>query len=163
MSNNRGVWCKVFGDVVVTDQGEVLRGGLPISTHRGGPRGRYAVVSVEGKKWYVHRLILTAFRGPPKEGQEASHLNDQPRDNRLANLVWETHSQNCARRAAYFRNVSGARNPNAKLSEFEVEKIYAQKGLISASALSRMLGNVSDVTIGNIWSGRQWSSVTGAK
>lgn len=43
---------------------------------------------------YVHRLVLETFRGPPADGMEACHFNDDPADNRLENLRWDTHSSN---------------------------------------------------------------------
>jgi hypothetical protein len=47
----------------------------------------------------VHRLVLLTFIGPPPTPQhQGSHLNDDPSDNRLANLCWETREQNWARR-----------------------------------------------------------------
>src|SRR5699024_4350467 len=46
------------------------------------------------RKAFVHRLVLEAFVGtcPPK--YEACHINDDPKDNRLANLYWGTRSDN---------------------------------------------------------------------
>lgn len=45
-------------------------------------------------KWYIHRLVLTVFVGPPAPGQEACHSNDIRTDNRLENLRWDTHKAN---------------------------------------------------------------------
>ena len=42
----------------------------------------------------VHLLVLWAFKGPPKPGQIARHLNDNKRDNRLGNLKWGTYNDN---------------------------------------------------------------------
>ncbi len=44
--------------------------------------------------WYVHRLILTTFRGEPEDGHEGCHENDIRTDNRLENLRWDTHLAN---------------------------------------------------------------------
>lgn len=44
----------------------------------------------------VHRLVLTAFGGLPKEGQIACHKNDIRTDNRAENLYWGTHKSNAA-------------------------------------------------------------------
>lgn len=44
--------------------------------------------------FYVHRMVLMAFRGMPEPGQEACHGNDIRTDNRLANLRWDTHHAN---------------------------------------------------------------------
>jgi HNH endonuclease/NUMOD4 motif len=44
---------------------------------------------------YVHRLVLEAFVGPPPcESADGTHQNDNPSDNRLANLAWETKPKN---------------------------------------------------------------------
>ncbi len=44
---------------------------------------------------YVHQLVLEAFVGPPPcAGADATHHNDQPHDNRLENLAWETKRKN---------------------------------------------------------------------
>lgn len=55
-----------------------------------------AALSKDGKPrdWYVHRLVLMAFRGLPKSGQEACHGNDIRTDNRLSNLRWDSHTEN---------------------------------------------------------------------
>jgi hypothetical protein len=45
-------------------------------------------------KFYVHRLVLVAFRGEPKSGAEACHWNGIRDDNRLHNLRWDTHLSN---------------------------------------------------------------------
>lgn len=42
----------------------------------------------------IHRLVLLAFIGEPKEGQIACHKNDIKTDNRLENLYWGTRKDN---------------------------------------------------------------------
>lgn len=72
-------------------QGCVLRpapkrsGHLTVALCSGGQRGR---------SYDVHRLVLDAFVGPREVGEEARHLNDDPSDNRLANLAWGSRSEN---------------------------------------------------------------------
>lgn len=46
------------------------------------------------KTFLVHRLVLIAFRGPCSEGLECRHLDGQPGNNLIRNLVWGTHSEN---------------------------------------------------------------------
>jgi len=60
---------------------------------------RYLIVdlcSADHKKHIhkVHRLVLEAFVGPRPEGYVACHGNDDPTDNRLDNLRWDTRSAN---------------------------------------------------------------------
>ena len=54
------------------------------------------VIDTTGRKQTrtVHALVLEAFTGPRPRGQEARHLNDDPLDNRLTNLVWGTKAEN---------------------------------------------------------------------
>lgn len=42
----------------------------------------------------VHRLVAEAFLGPRPDGMYVCHWNDDPTDNRLANLRYATPSQN---------------------------------------------------------------------
>lgn len=56
----------------------------------------WVALSVAGKlrKSRVHRLILETFVGPPSNGLECRHLDGDPSNNRLDNLVWGTRSEN---------------------------------------------------------------------
>jgi hypothetical protein len=45
---------------------------------------------------YVHVAVLEAFVGQRPPGAEGRHRNDDPLDNRLANLQWGTHAENMA-------------------------------------------------------------------
>ena len=47
----------------------------------------------------VHRLVLEAFVGPCPEGMESCHADDDPGNNRLENLRWGTHAENCDERS----------------------------------------------------------------
>lgn len=42
----------------------------------------------------VHRLLLESFVGPCPDGMEGCHNDGNPRNNRLENLRWDTHSGN---------------------------------------------------------------------
>jgi hypothetical protein len=78
------------------------------------------------KRMLVHRLILLTFVGkcPPK--CECDHINGDGHDNRLENLRWVTHSENCANmysRAGGAPWRKGERSPNAKLHDLAVNEI----------------------------------------
>ena len=52
--------------------------------------------SVDGKRVTaaLHGLVLEAFQGPRPEGLVARHLDDNPLNNTVENLVWGTQSEN---------------------------------------------------------------------
>lgn len=56
--------------------------------------GRPFVVLTGQKVRRVHTLILEAFVGPCPPGMEACHWDDDPLNNRIDNLRWDTRSAN---------------------------------------------------------------------
>lgn len=52
----------------------------------------YAAAQINGKRMYMHRLILS-----PKQGISVDHLNDDGLDNRMSNLRLCSHQENLSR------------------------------------------------------------------
>ena len=57
---------------------------------------RFVSLCIDGvrRRWGVHTLVLEAFVGPRPTLHDSCHWNDDPTDNRLANLRWGTRSEN---------------------------------------------------------------------
>lgn len=51
------------------------------------------------RQTHVSILVLEAFQGARPAGKEAAHRNDDSGDDRLSNLHWATHQENCDERA----------------------------------------------------------------
>lgn len=61
----------------------------------GGDSGEYLRVSIQGKRYKLHRLIwLYETGGYPPTGLEIDHINGDKRDNRWCNLRLASHAQN---------------------------------------------------------------------
>jgi HNH endonuclease/NUMOD4 motif len=86
----------------VSDRGRVVtrRGRVRFLAQRmrGQPNRRYPAVDLyrDGVRHTrsVHSLVLEAFVGPRPPGTEICHWNDDPTDNTLANLRYDTKSAN---------------------------------------------------------------------
>ena len=72
----------------------------------------------------VHRLVLEAFVGPCPSGQEACHANDDPRDNRLENLRWDTRSANALDSVRNGTHHAARRTHCAQGHEFTASNTY---------------------------------------
>lgn len=85
----------------------------------------YVQLSINSRRQnrYVHDLVLRAFVGNPRPGQEACH-NDGCRANCcLDNLRWGTNSENQADRVKHGTSNRGERHGNARLQKIKVEMI----------------------------------------
>lgn len=90
-----------------------------------------------GVKLFVHRAVLLAFVGLPPPGEEARHLDGNPRNNHISNLAWGTRSEQHEddRRNGVCRTARLRR-----LSAEQVERIRATAGTISLRTLAKEYG-----------------------
>jgi len=82
-----GYWVSDEGQIR-NKHGRILRGVTYPNGYRGVKFGR------AGKTHLIHRLVLRAFVGPAKDGEDANHKNGVRSDNRVENLEWVSHSDN---------------------------------------------------------------------
>lgn len=111
------------------------------------------------KAYYVHHLVLIAFRGSRPEKLECRHLNGDPGDNRLENLAWGTRRENMMDRAVHGVDNKGSRNGCSKLTESKVRRLRVRvKNGESFSALAADYG-VSPRCIRDVVNRRTWQHV----
>lgn len=107
MSESETQWRTIpeFENYEVSDSGVVrLLSGPILSARPNGPKGYLQVaLTKDGIKHYVyvHRAVLRAFSGPPRDDQQARHLDGDNRNNLLSNLAWGTIEQNTADRVKH--------------------------------------------------------------
>ena len=94
-------------------------------------RKGYSSVSpcVDGRNVHrsVHVLVLLAWRGDPKPGQEACHNNGDRSDSRLSNLRWDTRAANHADKKLHGTSLHGDGNPAAKLTDEQVAEMRTRR------------------------------------
>ncbi len=80
--------------------------------------GYYRVSLVKdgkSKSVYLHRLICTAFHGPPQLGHQCNHIDGNRGNNKASNLEWLTPMGNSMHRRYFLdHTLRGSRSPQAK-------------------------------------------------
>jgi hypothetical protein len=112
------------------------------------PSGHLTVALCRGKgkpkSMYVHRLVALAFLKNPESKRVVNHKNGNPKDNRLDNLEWATHSENNAH--AYHSN--GRRAP----SELKVAAVNDDGEIVMSFRSGAEAAKVLGVTPHSVWS-----------
>lgn len=117
----------------------------------------------ERKLAFVHHLVLNAFVGPKPSGLEACHRNDNPFDNTLPNLRWDTHTANMQDSIRNGSRPRGEMNPSAKLTDdgaATVRRLLASGVGVRETArrLDMNSGTISRLNTGKTWRNRTHGS-----
>lgn len=74
--------------------GKIRRKSQFVSKSLSKTGGGYYVVTLNGKKFLLHRLLAEAFIPNPDNKPEVDHIDGNPQNNSLDNLRWSTHKEN---------------------------------------------------------------------
>lgn len=99
-----------------------------------------ARVNKKGKKLFVHRAVLLAFRGEAPIGEETRHLDGNPNNNNISNLKWGTRLENMLDKKAHGNQSYGEKHPSAKLTEKNVIEIRERIKKETARSLGKTYG-----------------------
>ncbi len=125
---------------------------------------RYSLVNLhiggKQKSHGIHRLVLLAFRGAPlTKKHQAAHLDGNPRNNKLTNLIWATPKENNHHKRQHGTLLQGERSPNAKYSSalvLQIRDLYAQG--VARKDICILL-NLPVSFIKDVRSGKSWSHI----
>lgn len=111
----------------------------------------YQFVIIEGKKHYVHQLVLKAFVGSRPLEHDCDHIDGNRHNNSLSNLRYLHRSLN--------RSHKGTAHPSAKLTDVLVRmaRFMAGQG-VTQKQIAELIG-VSPKTISSVITFRTWSHV----
>lgn len=110
----------------------------------------------------LHRLVAQHFIPNPLGLAEVNHIDGDKLNNKVSNLEWCTREYNVQHAFKLgLKTQKGSSNANTKLSEVDVITIYKLKGLDTIRNIARRF-KIHYTTVSNIWTGYNWSSITGA-
>lgn len=82
-----------FNDYIITRDGNVISPSGKVLNARVSKNG-YLRVIINGKDYYIHRLVANAFIPNEDNKLELDHINGNKKDNRVENLRWVTRVEN---------------------------------------------------------------------
>ena len=121
---------------------------------------RREVCLVKQKRRYfrrVARLVLESFIGPCPAGNQCCHTDDDPANNCLSNLRWDTPLANAVDKARNGKMYCGSRHWCAVLTEDIVRELRS-KDQVDVTKTALMYG-VSYSTVASALSGKTWKQV----
>lgn len=145
----------------VSDLGRVRRAGKCLVTFT-STSGYPSVNLCSYGKWkqrLVHRLVLIAFDGPPKDGQEACHGEAGPLISELSNLRWGSRKENAQDRVRDGTALIGRQSARGTLTQEQVD--YCRSNYLVGSpkfgciALALKFG-VNKSSMSKVLSGKSW-------
>jgi len=148
---------KDFPNYEVSNEGLVRNANtkhiLKLNTKKGTLPYKRVHLSNKGIAKYVlvHRLVLIAFVGDCPKGMQCLHADNNPANNNLSNLSWNTPKKNHET-----IDRKGERNGRAKLTETDV--INIRKSQAATRSLAKQY-NVSQKYIQNIQRGITWKHI----
>ena len=155
--------CAITGKITGT---EYVLEPFPNKTLRPSlTRNRPSVtLTINNRHFYrcVYRLVLEAFVGPRPAGMECRHLDGNPTNCFLKNLVWGTHSENMLDKTRHGtrHDSKGMKQPLSKLTDDQVLEIrnLAHLGIISQEEIGKTY-EVSQSHVSRIHSRDVWKHI----
>ena len=77
--------------IIVSKNGVVYKDGEPVSSRNSND---YRAVSIEGKSYFVHRLVAETYLPNPNDYPIVNHIDCDKSNNCLGNLEWCSQQMN---------------------------------------------------------------------
>lgn len=141
-----------FEGYSVSNTGKVLnRNGKPVNCYK---RNGYKSVTIDCKKYYVHRIVAMVFCDDYFDGAVVDHIDQNPDNNHYKNLRWVTRSENSKN--------TGKRNKACKISDEVVLIMINLKNMLGLNntQISEVTG-IARQNVSRILNGKSRASLTG--
>jgi hypothetical protein len=128
------MWKAFTDEHEISTEGEIRnKRGMILKQYLHKDRGYMQITLTMNSKrvqHYPHRLVATAFLPNPDNLRDVDHINRDKTDNRVENLRWATHSDNCMNKVCRVESKSKEKNIYARADGmFIVKKMVNGKRL----------------------------------
>ena len=126
-----GYYVTEQGDIYTTKKFKVATKIKPQSFTKSDYK--FVTLTKDGKRHHklIHRLVAQSFIANPDNKPQVCHLNHNPSDNRVENLVWGTHKENMSMSVADGRFLGIPMNTRGKIKGLYQTGKYSQKQIAS--------------------------------
>ena len=108
----------------------------------------------------IHRLVYKTFIGEPPPGMHVAHMDGNPANNAVENLVVCTPRVNCSHKLEHGTQTFGSGHHSAKLTEADVVAIREMRARgATLREISKTYGLRSDSSVLNITNRKSWKHV----
>lgn len=120
----------------------------------------HRAVTLGGKPYHIHRLVLEAFVEPCPVGMECRHFPDRdPSNNSVANLSWGTKLENAADKECHGTTIRGEKHCLSVLTERDVIEIRSRCAAGESHRSVAKSKEVSKTQVGRICLRHSWRHV----
>jgi hypothetical protein len=114
----------------------------------------YAILQMNGKTRYAHRIICEKFNGPsPQKGFEVAHSCGNRSCVNPSHLRWASRSENHMDKRLHGTALLGQKNHNTDLTEADIRSIRADKRFHRVIAAEF---GITRSAVGSIKAGKNW-------
>ena len=112
------MWKAFTNEHEISTEGEIRnKRGMILKQHLHKDRGYMQILITMGSSkttYHTHRVVATAFLPNPDNLPEVDHINRIRTDNRVENLRWVTHRENCFNKDCRAESKSKEKNINLR-------------------------------------------------
>jgi hypothetical protein len=146
----------------VTEDGKVFRDGKELKTQfQKKYEYEYKTMKLNGIRTtvYIHRMVAETYIPNPNNKPEVNHIDGNPKNNSVNNLIWSTSSENKLHKTRTLKRGIRENHPSVKLTENDIKWIrenyipsdrkYGMNGLSKIFNISP--SNIHKIIHNKIW------------
>lgn len=105
----------------------------------------------------IHQILLESYVGPKPEGMVARHLDGDPTNNHLDNLVWGSYKENAEDTVRHGRSTAGSKHSLAKVTIDLSKQVLTLRSEGKTQREIAERTGINQATVSHILTGKHWT------